>query len=85
MRCKRRSALTCSASSAAAARAQLRIAESIEPGYNLANAAAINLRAAELTLKHAGFERATKTQVGGDPDNPLPPFVLERTVYVKGE
>jgi len=46
-----------------ARRAAHRIAECIEPGYNLSNAAAINLRAAELTLKHAGFEPSEKKDV----------------------
>ncbi len=46
-----------------AKRAAYRIAECIEPGYNLSNAAAVNLRAAELTLKHAGFEPSDKKDV----------------------
>ncbi len=45
----------------AARRAKERIVECMEPGYLLGNQAAVNLRAAELVLKFAEMEPATKT------------------------
>lgn len=63
-----------------AQRAIKRLAECMEPGYNLGNSADANIRAALAILKFAEAEPATRHQVGGDPDNAAP-IVVERTVY----